>query len=743
MTTSELKEGGGSVCTSQICDLEHSILGEKTRRTEPQRNDQLETVHVARAGSSSPLGATLSRDGVNFSLYSRDASGIELLLFDREDGEHPSLAIRLDPSANRTYHYWHIFLPGVQAGQLYGYRVHGPFDPSRGWRFDPAKVLLDPYGRGVAVPKNYSREAAQRDGDNCASAMKSAVVDPRLYDWEGDTPLRRPSSQTIIYEMHVKGFTRHPSSTIAGETRGTFRGLIEKIPYLQELGISAVELLPVFQFDPQDCPPGRVNYWGYAPVSFFAPHQAYSSRQDGQGPVDEFRDMVKALHRAGIEVILDVVFNHTAEGSDDGPTVCFRGIDNRAYYVLEGDGSRYANYSGTGNTLNANHPIVRRMIVDSLRYWVEEMHVDGFRFDLASILARDSSGHVMSNPPVLLDIESDPALAGTKMIAEAWDAAGLYQVGSFVGDSWKEWNGRFRDDLRSFLRGDGGSLRHFADRLLGSHEIYRHKEREAEQSVNFVACHDGFTLNDLVSYDYKHNEANGEDNRDGGDDDRSWNCGVEGPTTNPEIERLRNRQVKNFMAITLLSLGLPMFLMGDEVRRTQHGNNNAYCQDDETNWLDWSLLEDHADLHRFLKLLIARRLLRDTGPERKRMSLTQLIRDGIKGWHGVRLNQPDWSDHSHSIALSVELFQEGLRVYLIMNAYREPLDFELPPVVAGTGNSWRRWIDTSQQSPEDIMAWHEAPAVPGGAYRAGPRSVIVLWASLDDGAQHARIALPR
>ena len=687
-------------------------------------------------GRCAPLGATVTRCGVNFSLYSRDASGIELLLFDGKDDGKPSRRIRLDPSVNRTYHYWHAFVPGLRDGQLYAYRVHGPFDPSRGLRFDADKILLDPYGRGVAVPKNYSREAAEKKGDNGASAMKSVVIDSSLYDWEGDAPLRRPSSQTIIYEMHVKGFTRHPSSAISEETRGTFRGLIEKIPYLQNLGISAVELLPVFQFDPQDCPPGRVNYWGYAPVSFFAPHQAYSSRQDPQGPVDEFRDMVKALHRAGIEVILDVVFNHTAEGNENGPTVCFRGIDNCAYYLLDQDRSRYANYSGTGNTLNANHPTVRRMIVDSLRYWVEEMHVDGFRFDLASILARDSSGQVMSNPPVLWDIESDPGLAGTKMIAEAWDAAGLYQVGSFVGDSWKEWNGHFRDDVRSFLRGDEGSTRRFADRLLGSHEIYRHKEREAEQSVNFVTCHDGFTLNDLVSYDHKHNEANGEDNRDGANDNRSWNCGVEGPTIDPEIDRLRNRQIKNFMTITLLSLGLPMLLMGDEVRRTQHGNNNAYCQDNEVNWFDWSLVAEHADLHRFVKLLIARRLLRDSGPERQRKTLNQLIREGIRGWHGVKPNQPDWGDHSHSVALSVELPKEGFLVHFIFNAYWEPLHFELPRIGAGKPASWRRWIDTFLDPPEDIVPWQEAPSIPECTYRAGPRSAIVLWASLVDGAEH-------
>jgi isoamylase len=539
---------------------------------------------VESVGRSSPLGATVLPGGANFSVFAKNASGVELLLFDREDDGQPVRVITIDPAANRTYHYWHVFVPGVQPGQLYGYRVHGPFDPASGMRFDRAKLLLDPYGRGVVVPSNYSRDAACQEGDNAATAMKSVVVDPHAYDWEGDILLCRPSSRTIIYEMHVRGFTRHPTSGVSEPTRGTYAGLIEKIPYLQQLGITAVELLPVFQFDAQDAPPGRVNYWGYAPVSFFAPHQGYSSRQDPLAPVNEFRDMVKALHRAGIEVILDVVFNHTAEGDHDGPTLSFRGLDNSTYYILEQDRSRYANYSGTGNTLNANHPIVRRLIVDSLRYWVDEMHVDGFRFDLASILDRDESGNLLSAPPVLWDIESDPALAGTKLIAEAWDAAGLYQVGSFIGDSWKEWNGRFRDDVRSFFRGDEGTVASLADRLLGSPQIYGHKEREAEESVNFVTCHDGFTLNDLVSYNQKHNEANGEDNRDGANDNRSCNWGIEGPTDDPVIEKLRNRQVKNFFTMTMLSLGLPMILMGDEVRRTQQGNNNAYCQDNETSW---------------------------------------------------------------------------------------------------------------------------------------------------------------
>jgi isoamylase len=400
-------------------------------------------------GSSAPLGATPTRSGTNFSVFSRHATGVELLLFDHVDDARAARMIRLDPSANHTYHYWHVFVPGVRPGQLYAYRVDGPFDPASGLRFDPTKVLLDPYGRGTVVPEAYRRDAAKAPGDNAATAMKSVVVDVSTYDWEGDAPLQRPSSRTIVYEMHVAGFTRHPSSGLPEKTRGTFAGLVEKIPYLQRLGITAVELLPVFQFDPQDCPPGLANYWGYAPVSFFAPHQGYSSRHDPLGPIDEFRDMVKALHRAGLEIILDVVFNHTSEGDHHGPTLSLRGLDNLTYYILEEDRSRYANYSGTGNTLNANHPIVRRLILDSLRYWVEVMHVDGFRFDLASILGRDESGHVMPSPPVLWDIESDPALAGTKLIAEAWDAAGLYQVGSFIGDSWKEWNGRFRDDVRS------------------------------------------------------------------------------------------------------------------------------------------------------------------------------------------------------------------------------------------------------------------------------------------------------
>jgi isoamylase len=436
--------------------------------------------------------------------------------------------------------------------------------------------------------------------------------------------------------------------------------------------------------------------------------------------------MVKALHRAGLEVILDVVFNHTAEGDHTGPTLCFRGLDNVTYYILESDRSRYANYSGTGNTLNANHPIVRRMIVDSLRYWVEEMHVDGFRFDLASILARDPSGHPMPNPPVLWDIESEPSLAGTKLIAEAWDAAGMYQVGSFVGDSWKEWNGRFRDDVRSFFRGEEGFVRRMADRLLGSPEIYGHEEREAEQSVNFVTCHDGFTLNDLVSYDRKHNEVNGEGNRDGADDNRSWNCGVEGPSDDPVVEKLRNRQVKNFLTVTMLSLGMPMISMGDEVRRTQLGNNNAYCQDNEVSWFDWTLLAKHADVHRFVTLLTAWRQRRDIEVERSRLSLNQLLRQANRAWHGVEPGQPDWRDCSHSLAFSAEIRKEGILLYVILNAYWEPLDFQLPVLGSQDESAWRRWIDTALDSPRDIVPWQTAEPISDHAYRAESRSVVLL-----------------
>ena len=679
-------------------------------------------------GKSYPLGATLVPGGANFSVFAKHNTAAQLLLFDGVDAPEPSRVIDLDPRSNRTYHYWHVFVPGVVAGQLYAYRVAGPFDPERGLRFDPRKVLLDPYGKCIARPAARSRETARHPGDNVATALKSVVADVGAYDWEGDEPLGRPFTHTIIYEMHVGGFTRHPSSGVAPNRRGTYAGLIEKIPYLQDLGVSAVELLPVFAFDEEDGPPDLGNYWGYQPLSFFAPHGGYSSRSDPLGALDEFRDLVKALHRAGIEVILDVVYNHTTEGGADGPTICFRGLANDTYYILAENKSRYADYTGCGNTLNANEPIVRRLILDSLRYWVSEMHVDGFRFDLASILSRDQDGRPMRSPPVLWDIESDPVLANVKLIAEAWDAAGLYQVGSFVGDSWKEWNGRFRDDVRAFLKGDNGTVRAMAFRLTGSPDIFEQEQREPEQSINFVTCHDGFTLDDLVSFNIKHNEANGEGNRDGADYNLSWNSGVEGPTADAEVEKLRDRQIKNFLAATLLATGTPMLLMGDEVRRSQNGNNNAFCQNNEISWFDWTLVEKHAGIRRFAKELIAVRMNRDLPVDRLHLTLNQLLLRQPFQWHGVRLNSPDWGHESHTLAATVALLGYPLVLHLMINSYWEALDFEVP-ILDKSAQMWRRCIDTYVDPPNDICSWRDAPLLEELICRVQPRSVVLLFAA--------------
>jgi glycogen operon protein len=675
-------------------------------------------------GKSFPIGATITPEGVNFSIYSRSATGMELLLFDHVDDARPAQTIRFDPVRNRTFSYWHIFAPGVRAGQLYGFRAHGAYEPLLGMRFDPDKLLLDPYGRGVAAPARFSRQAACAPGDNTAQALKSVVVDVSRYDWEGDAPLRRPFSETIIYEMHVRGFTRHPNSGVAPQKRGAYAGLIDKIPYLRNLGITAVELLPVFQFDPQDAPDGRINYWGYCPVSFFAPHVQYSVSGDPVAAVDEFRDMVKALHRAGIEVILDVVYNHTAEDDEKGPTYSFRGLENEAYYILDDDRQRYANYSGTGNTLNANHAIVRRLIRDSLHYWVEEMHVDGFRFDLASILSRDEKGVPLASPPILWDIETDPVLAGVKLIAEAWDAAGLYQVGSFLGDHWKEWNGRFRDDIRAFVKSDPGMVEEVASRFFASPDLYATDNLGPEQSINFVTCHDGFTLNDLVSYNAKHNLDNGESNRDGANDNLSWNCGVEGPTVDPAIEQLRQRQIKNFFAITLLSLGVPMLLMGDEVRRTQRGNNNAYSQDNDLSWFNWSLCERHADLHQFVQKLIKFRRELNIFHDGPGLSLIELLQYARIEWHGVELFSPDKQDSSRSLALTFQGASEAFHV--MANFYWEPLDFALPPPPRRSPTGWRRVLDTSLAAPDDFCLLRDAPVVARERYCVGPRTVVLL-----------------
>ena len=696
-----------------------------TTQAEPSNPIMSDTI---RPGQSFPLGATVYSDGVNFSLYSKSCTAVELLLFDDVSDAKPARILQLDPrNHHRTFHYWHAFVPGIQSGQIYAYRVHGPFDALRGLRYDGTKVLLDPYGRSVAIPDRFDREAATRARDNGATAMKSVVADLSCYDWEDDAPPSRPFSQTVIYEMHVRGFTQHESSGVAQEKRGTYAGLIEKIPYLQDLGITAVELLPVYQFDPQEAPDGLVNYWGYNPISFFAPHSAYSSRREPLRVLDEFRDMVKALHRAGIEVILDVVYNHTAEGNELGPTYCYKGLENDAYYILAKDKQVYANFSGCGNTLNANHAVVRRLILDSLRYWVQEMHVDGFRFDLASILSRDTQGNPLANPPILWDIETDPVLSGTKLIAEAWDAAGLYQVGSFFGDHWKEWNGQFRDDVRAFVKSDPGQAGKLASRFLASPDIYGHRGREAEQSINFVTAHDGFTLNDLVSYNKKHNLENNEQNRDGDNHNLSWNCGAEGPTVDEEIENLRRRQIKNFFAINLLSLGVPMVLMGDELRRTQRGNNNTYCQDNELNWMDWNLLQTHADMHRFTRALIHFRLSLPVSEDERSLSLTELLQQTRILWHGVRLGQPDWSAESRCVAFTIE----GKRnlFHLMLNAFWGSLPFEIPALPASSGG-WRRVMDTHRESPEDFYEPNQAPLVNAANYDLQPRSIVLLMAKL-------------
>ena len=678
-------------------------------------------------GKSFPLGATVYPEGVNFSIFSKSSTGMELLLFDHFEAPEPAQVIRFDPRLNRTFHYWHVFVTGLKSGQVYAYRADGPFEPGEGLRFDKDKVMLDPYGRCVAVPESYDRNAAALPGDNTAVAMRSVVVDLSSYNWEGDTALKRPFPQTVIYEMHIGGFTRHPSSGISPERCGTYAGLVEKIPYLQDLGITAVELMPVFQYDEYEAPEGLTNYWGYNPVSFFAPHCKYSSKREPLWVLNEFRDMVKALHKAGIEVILDVVYNHTAESDHTGPTFCFRGLENDVYYILKHDKASYTNYSGTGNTLNANHSMVRRMILDSLRYWVNVMHVDGFRFDLASILSRDETGEPLENPPILWDIESDPTLAGTKLIAEAWDAGGLYQVGTFIGDRWKEWNGQFRDDVRSFFRGDQGSVVNVAHRFLASPDLYGHENREPEQSINFVTSHDGFTLNDLVSYNQKHNEANKENNRDGVDHNLSWNYGVEGPADDPEVEKLRDRQIKNFFTLNLLALGVPMLLMGDEVRRTQYGNNNAYCQDNETSWFDWMQVEKHSDLHRFVKQLISFRLNLDVFKEPRSMCLVELLDLAQFQWHGVKLDEPDWGVDSHSLAFTVR--GVGERFHIILNAYWEDLEFELPTPPRGS-DGWRRIVDTYLESPQDFCERADALIVTTASYLAQPRSVVVLAAEV-------------
>jgi isoamylase len=675
-------------------------------------------------GKSHPLGSTVCSDGVNFSIYTHNGVRVELLLFDDIDDVKPRV-IALDPSINRTFYYWHVFVPGIKAGQLYGYRIHGPFAPERGLRFDGSKVLLDPYALAIAKNSSYDRQAAIRPGDNVKSAHKAVIIRSEDYDWEGDTLLHTPYSRTIIYELHVGGFTRHPSSGVSEPKRGTYAGLIEKIPYLRKLGITAVELLPVQQFDEQDAPPLLENYWGYSPLAFFAPHYGYSSKKGVFGTVDEFRDMVKALHKAGIEVILDVVFNHTTEGDERGPTISFKGLENSTYYILDTNQSKYLNFSGCGNTVNANYSIVRRLIIDCLCHWVTDMHVDGFRFDLASAMARGENGEPLVSPPLLWSIESDPVLAGAKIIAEAWDAAGLYQVGCFIGDRFSEWNGQFRDDVRKFLRGDSNTVPRLASRITGSPDIYIKRDREPYRSINYITCHDGFTLNDLVSYNLKHNESNSHGNTDGMNENFSWNHGCEGECVDSSDAALRLRQIKNFFTILLVSQGTPMLGMGDEVRRTQQGNNNAYCQDNEISWFDWDLVKPNAELLRFVTKLIdfvkARAIFHQ---ERLLVTMENSMQPSIV-WHGIHLKSPDWDRASHSIAFTLQHPEDEGRIHVMLNAYWEPLTFELPPA-SGAGRSWRRIVDTAKAAPDDFIDPSRSESILDPTYRVDSRSSALV-----------------
>jgi len=680
----------------------------------------------ARPGQSFPLGATVHNDGVNFCLFTKNASAVELLLFDREDHRSPSYTFWLDPRQNKTFYYWHIYIANLRPGQLYGWRVYGPYAEHKGYRFDGNKVLIDPYTRAVVMDA-YGRQAAIDPGDNCPQSIKSVVVDDAApYDWEGDKPMNHSFAKSIIYEMHVGGFTKHPSSGLPEELRGTYRGLIEKIPYLKKLGITAVELLPVQQFDPFDVPNELTNYWGYSPIAFFAPHHAYSSTCDPLGSIAEFRDMVKALHRAGIEVILDVVFNHTGEGGENGPTLSFRGIENRAYYMLDKENSHYIyqDFAGTGNTLNANHSVVRRMIRDCLRYWVSEMHIDGFRFDLASVLSRDEDGRPIQNPPVLWEIESDPVLAPTKIIAEAWDIH-QYQVGSFVGDKWAEWNGKYRDDIRRFVKGDNGMASTVSNRITASPDLFKQLLRDPNRSINFVTCHDGFTLNDLVSYNEKHNFANGEGNLDGHNANYSWNCGQEGPAAGPEIEKLRQKQARNFLTLLMASQGTPMLLMGDEVRRTQQGNNNAYCQDNEISWFNWELVKENQGLLRFVERLNAFNMAVEFFQEELHWNAPEHLGGSSCTFHGVTLNQPDFGLNSHTLAFSLKNRKYDKRIHFMANMYWEPLEFELPQ---DSKWKWRKLINTAAPSPEDIYRMEDAPLIRKKKLKLDARSIVVAVA---------------
>jgi isoamylase len=691
-----------------------------------------------RAGFPLPFGTQERGGGVNFAIFSRNASRVRLELFDHPEDAVPARIIDLDPAHNRTGDVWHVWVEGIGPGQLYAYRVDGPYEPSEGHRFNFNRLLLDPFATAISrLPpwdfvsaRGYDSSAPEQDlalskRDNSRSMPKCVFVN-ESFEWGGDQPPRHPWSKTVIYETHVRGFTIHPKSCV--DHPGTYRGLMEKIPYLKTLGVTAVELMPVQEFNdneatgihPQTGEPLR-NYWGYDPVVFCAPKASYSSSGGlGQQKL-EFKEMVRAFHNAGIEVILDVVFNHTAEQNELGPTLCFRGIDNVIFYMLASDRRYYKDYAGTGNTINANHPVVRDHILGALRHWVVEMRVDGFRFDLASILGRDGTGNLLANAPLLERIAEDPILRDQKIIAEAWDTAGAYEVGSFSERRWAEWNGRYRDDVRRFWRGDDGMLGVFASRICGSADIYAKSGKGPEGSINFVTCHDGFTLNDLVSYHCKHNEANGENNHDGTDYNCSENYGAEGETTDAGIEALRKGQVKNFLLTLLISRGVPMLLGGDEFRRTQGGNNNAYCQDNETSWHDWSCLEQHKEIFRFTRGMIAFRRAHPI------LSKEQFYTDAEINWFGPQGGLPNWSDPKEKRFACLIQEDKQRALCLMFNAGADPVDFRLPPLLPGA--RWHLAVDTSREAPQDLFAAGEEPLWEDPqTYHLSPRSSAILLA---------------
>ena len=691
-----------------------------------------------RSGVPLPFGTFESGGGVNFALFSRHASRVRLELFDRAVDAAPARIIDLDPARNRTGDVWHVWVAGIRSGQLYAYRMDGPYQPEQGYRFNFHKLLLDPFATAISLlpdwnfgpARGYDPSAAEQDlafsKTDDAGTMPKCVFTHEHFHWHDDLPPRHSWAKTVIYETHVRGFTIHPSAGV--EHSGTYRGLMEKIPYLKELGVTAVELMPVYEFNdsqvpginPQTGKPLR-NYWGYDPVAFFAPKASYSSA-GGMGQQKlEFKEMVRALHHAGIEVILDVVFNHTAEGNELGPTLSFRGIDNAIFYMLASDRRYYQDYAGTGNTINANHPVVRDHILAALRYWVVEMHVDGFRFDLATILGRDGTGKLLANAPLLERIAEDPILSGTKLIAEAWDAAGAYEVGSFSERGWAEWNGRYRDDVRRFWRGDEGMLGLFASRICGSADIYAKTGKCPECSINFVTCHDGFTMNDLVSYRAKHNEANGENNHDGTDANFSENYGTEGETTDAGIEALRKGQIKNFLLTLFISRGVPMLLGGDEFRRTQGGNNNAYCQDNETSWHDWRCLERHREIFRFTRGMIA---LRSAHPV---LSKEQFYTDADIHWFGPQGGLPDWADPKVKQFGCLIHEDERHALFLMFNAGDAAIDFSLPPVPPEA--RWYLAVDTSREAPGDMFAASEELLLEGSpTYHLPSRAGAILLA---------------